>query len=282
VPGDLHCHSKISDGSLGLEEIITLAARSGLKYLSITDHDTYAGVQRAVLIGNRMGVNVIPGIELSTFNCKTNKKVHLLAYMCDLPDRLERICKITADARKKAANIMVNRLVKIYKIPPEMIVKRSSGSTNFYKQHISHALMDCGYSTEIYGSLYQKLFGPNGLILAEPEYPDTFEVLEEIKQAYGIAVLAHPPVYRTIEDIDSLVSAGLDGIEVYHTRHTEEQTQLLIGIANKNNLLMTGGSDFHGMYNVVPTRLGQAVSTDEMIMALQSYKKKIAKEKAAV
>ena len=280
MPGDLHCHSKISDGSLGLEEIITLASKRGLKYLSITDHDTYAGVQRAVLIGSRMGVTIIPGIELSTFNHKTNKKVHLLAYLCDLPERLERICKVTSDLRKKAANVMVNRLVKEYPIPVDMIVKRSAGSTNFYKQHFMHALMDAGYTTQIFGDLFQTLFGANGSIVYTPEYPDTFEVIKEIKQAFGVCVLAHPPIYKTIDDIDMLAEAGIDGIEVFHPRHTTEQTELLAGIANKHSLLMTGGSDFHGMYNFSPNTVGEVSISDEMVAALFSYKKKMSNNKA--
>ena len=282
MPGDLHCHSRISDGSLGLEEVITLAAKSGLKYLSITDHDTFAGVQRAVLIGNRMGVTIIPGIELSTFNYKTNKKVHLLAYLCDLPDRLERICKQTSDSRKQAANKMVGRLLREYPLPVDMIVKRSAGSTNFYKQHIMHALMEAGYTTQIFGPLYQELFGKDGKFLVEPEYPDTFEVIDEIKSACGISVLAHPPVYNTIDDIDSLVAAGLDGLEVFHPRHTAEQSQLLQGIANKHNLLLTGGSDFHGMYNFSANIIGSVTVPDEMVLALNSYKKKLMKNAKAI
>ena len=100
MAADLHCHTKISDGSVGIEEIIAMAKRRGLSAISITDHDTTAGAIRAVIIGKRHQLNVIHGVEFSAFDSQTNKKVHLLCYASDTPDRLEGLCRKVGESRK--------------------------------------------------------------------------------------------------------------------------------------------------------------------------------------
>ena len=88
--GDLHCHTKLSDGSLGIEDLITLAKKRGIEAIAITDHDCLAGTVRGKIIGDRFGVQVIPGVELSATDTKTGKKVHLLCYLSDAPDQIGR------------------------------------------------------------------------------------------------------------------------------------------------------------------------------------------------
>lgn len=273
MPGDLHCHTKISDGSVGIEEVISLAKRRGLSTISVTDHDATAGSTRAVIIGKRQQVNVIHGVELSAVDTKRGNKVHLLCYQCDIPDRLEGLCRRVGDSRKKAALAMVRKVMRYYPITPDLIVKCATGSTNIYKQHIMHALMDAGYADSIYGELYNKLFAPGqGTALVEPEYPDFHEVLELIHSSGGIAVLAHPPIYNSEDSMEELVELGLDGIEVWHPSHSEEDQNRLFEFAKHHNLLMTGGSDFHGMYGTTARPLGSTTTPDEYVDALMSYK----------
>lgn len=99
MASDLHCHTKISDGSMGIEELIAIAKRRGLSAISVTDHDTTAAATRAVIIGRRQELQVIHGVEFSTIDKSREKKAHLLCYQCDTPDRLEGLCR----AREKAA-----------------------------------------------------------------------------------------------------------------------------------------------------------------------------------
>lgn len=172
---------------MGIDELIAIAKRRGLTAISVTDHDTTAAATRAVIIGRRQGVNVVHGVEFSTMDSQRGKKAHLLCYLCDTPDRLEGMCRRTGESRKKAAMAMVRKVMRYYPITPELIVKCATGSTNIYKQHIMHALMDAGYADSIYGELYDKLFAPGtGAALIEAEYPDTREVLELIHSAGGI------------------------------------------------------------------------------------------------
>lgn len=275
MAADLHCHTKISDGSVGIEEIIAMAKRRGLSAISITDHDTTAGAIRAVIIGKRHQLNVIHGVEFSAFDSQTNKKVHLLCYASDTPDRLEGLCRKAGESRKKASMAMVRKVMRYYPISPDMIVKCATGSTNIYKQHIMHALMDAGYADSVYGELYDKLFSPEqGTAYISPEYPDFREVLELIHSSGGIAVMAHPPMYHSEDLLEEMVSLGLDGIEVWHPNHTEEDVRRLSDFADRHNLLKTGGSDFHGMYSPYARPLGSATMPDEDLQALLSYKDK--------
>ena len=145
---------------MGIDELIAIAKRRGLTAISVTDHDTTAAATRAVVIGRRQGVDVIHGVEFSTMDTKRGNKAHLLCYLCDTPDRLEGMCRRIGESRRKAAMGMVRKVMRYYPITPELIVKCATGSTNIYKQHIMHALMDAGYADSIYGELYDKLFAP--------------------------------------------------------------------------------------------------------------------------
>lgn len=281
MASDLHCHTKISDGSMGIEELIAIAKRRGLTSISVTDHDTTAAATRAVIIGKRQGLKVIHGVEFSTMDTKRGKKAHLLCYMCDTPDRLEGLCRRTGESRRKAAMEMVRKVMRYYPITPELIVKCATGSTNIYKQHIMHALMDAGYADSIYGELFDKLFAPGtGSALVEPEYPETREVLDLIHSAGGVAVLAHPLVYHNEELMEELAETGLDGIEVWHPHHTEEEREQLLAFAQEKGLLATGGSDFHGMYTRYVRPLGSTSAPDEYAEALMAYKDKRRKKNA--
>lgn len=285
MPADLHCHTRLSDGSLGIEDLILLAKRSGVDTIAITDHDCLAGTVRGKIIGERHGVTVIPGVEISAFDPTNNKKVHFLCYLAENPDRLEGLCKRNSLSRRKASQLMVVKASQRYPICSELVLKCAAGSTNIYKQHILHALMECGYSTEIFGNIYTELFDPNSPnnINVQPKYPEPLEVLEAIHDAGGIAVLAHPGFYDNFDILPELIENGLDGVEVWHPKNTEEHREKLISIAKKNNLLMTGGSDFHGMYSAHVTTLASCETPEENLAALLSYqaKQRRAKKKAA-
>ena len=274
--GDLHCHTKLSDGSLGIEDLITLAKKRGIEAIAITDHDCLAGTVRGKIIGDRFGVQVIPGVELSATDTKTGKKVHLLCYLSDAPDRLEGLCHRNSLARKKAAHYMMLQVAKRYPVAAELIVKCATGSTNIYKQHIMQALMECGFSRDIYGEMYHKLFDKDSpeSVLVTPKYPDIEEVLTAIHDAGGIAVLAHPYFFDNLDSLPRLIENGLDGIEVWHPCATEKQQAELKKIATKNKLLMTGGTDFHGLYNLDPVSIGDMLTPDDAMAKLLGYKAK--------
>ncbi len=276
LKADLHCHTKLSDGTLGIDDIIILAKNSGVTTLAITDHDCLAGIVRAELIGHRHGVNVIPAVEFSATDSKRGAKAHILCYLPDKPERLEGLCKSNSLLRKRAGQMMVLKTAKKFPVTPEFITKCCQGSTNIYKQHIMQALMECGYTTTIFGDLYKMLFTKESRInvLMDAKYPEPAEIIDAIHEAGGIAVLAHPGFYDNFELFEELIPAGLDGVEVWHPENTPEQQEKLIAIAKKHGLVMTGGSDFHGGFNMYPVKLGDYGPDEDHLNQLLTYKAK--------
>ncbi len=265
MKGDLHCHTKLSDGSLGIEDIIVQAKRTGIDFLSITDHDTLSSTSRATVLGERYGVHIIPGVELSAWDKTRNSKVHILCYSPQKPDRLEGLCLKSCAIRKSCANEMIENVMKLYPITAESVLKHSTGSKSIFKQHIMRALIDYGYATDFYGSLNDELFNhENGTCLVEREYPDVNFVLDLIHSAKGVAVMAHPMQYDNLELLEELAEKGkLDGVEVYHYTAGDEDKKKMLEISEKYNLIVTGGSDFHGLYNAEPSYIGMNTTDKE-------------------
>lgn len=274
MAADLHCHTKMSDGSVGIDELILLAKARGISTISVTDHDTFAGATRAKIFGDRRGVEVIPGAEFSTMDPLTGRRAHILCYLCDRPERLEGLCKRIGDLRRRAANIMIQKVMRLYPIHPEIILRRAQGSTNVFKQHIMHALIDAGYTDEFYGSLYQKLFNRRtGLARSPIEYPDVHDVIRQVHEAGGVAVLAHPGEYDSYDLLDQLARDGeIDGVEVWHPRNNPGDEERFIQVAQQYGLIMTGGTDYHGMYTSEPHPIGTCTTPDDQLEALKKKK----------
>ena len=290
LKADLHCHTKLSDGTMGIDDLIQLAKKSGVDTIAVTDHDFIAGTVRAGVLGKRLGVNVIPAVEFTCTDKKRSSRAHILCYLPDRPEQLLGLCKRNSTVRKSASRIMALRVAEKYPVSPDFIVKCAAGSTNLYKQHIMQALLESGYTTQIFGDLFHQLFSKESPdnVLVSSVYADPFETINEIHDAGGIAVLAHPGFYDNFELLDELIEAGIDGVEVWHPENTPEQQEYLKAVAKKHKLLMTGGSDFHGGYNAKPTVLGQCYTPQDNLNELLNYKAKqrrkqrrLEKEKAA-
>ncbi len=276
MSADLHCHTKLSNGSLGIEDLILLAKKRGINTIAITDHDCLAGTVRGKVIGERHGVTVIPGVELSGTDKTNGQEIHMLCYKPDFPDRLEGLCRRSSLIRKKSSHIMVLKTAQKYPVTPEFVAKCASGSTNIFKVHIMQALMENGFTDRIFGELYTKLFGKEteGNINHTPQYEDIFDILKAIHEAGGIAVLANPQKCKNDKLLDELVEAGLDGIEVYSPELSEDEKETYIKYAKKNKLLTTGGSNFKGLYNKNILSVGDCDLPDECVQELNSYKAK--------
>lgn len=262
---DLHCHTKLSDGSMGIEDIIDQSARTGIEWLSITDHDTMASFSRAGILGERAGVNILKGVELSAWDKKRGRKVHILCYAPKKPDRLEGLCLKSCEIRKACSKEMIDKVMSKFPITLESILKHTTASKSIFKQHIMRALIEYGYALEFYGDLDRELFNSEtGSCYVEREYPDVNFVIDLIHTAKGVAVMAHPAHYDSIELLEELASKGkIDGVEVGHWSADENYRHELSAIASRYELIETGGSDFHGLYNNVPTHLGSETTTKE-------------------
>lgn len=282
--GDLHCHTTLSDGSLGIEEVIVQAKRMKLDYLAITDHDTLSSSNRAQILAERYGINIIPAVELSAWDKSRGEKVHILCYAPQKPDRLEGLCLKSCSIRTECAKDMIDKVKELYPIPEDAVRAYTKGSKSIFKQHIMRALVNYGYATELYGEINDRLFGKDGECLVTREYPDVNFVLDLIHSSKGIAVMAHPFLFGggNVDLIDDLIEKGkLDGIEVFHFSADKPQQEELLKKCADNGLIATGGSDFHGLYNSVATHIGSRFTDDEnmrKLLALISENKQKAKK----
>lgn len=277
MTADLHCHTKLSDGTMGIEDLIVLAMKRGVTTISITDHDCVVGTVRAQNLAKRYGIKVIPGVEISCTHRESGKRVHILCYNAEKPERLANICHNNSQARKKAGRVMTVRAADRYPFDPGFVAKTAMVSTNVYKQHIMQVLMDCGFTTSVYGDIFKELFTKESEnnILVNTVYATPKDAIDAIHDAGGIAVLAHPGLSDCFDLLDEMTQLGIDGVEVWHPYNTEQQQQDLMAFAKEHELLMTGGSDFHGAYNTRTVSLGDFGTPQENVDELLGYKAKM-------
>ncbi len=268
---DLHIHSQHSDGTLTIKEIISYANTINLNSIAISDHDTVKSAIYSIKNPKVKNVNLIPAIELSAFDYKRNCRVHVLCYYPTITNELIYFCENMKNRRNFA--FQCTKEILLQKYPKEIITmaqKFAKNSDVIYKQHILHALLYYGYTDKIYGKLYAYLFDKtSGAALFNPAYDNIYTVLKIIKNCKGISCIAHPGAYKNIALCEELASKGLiDCIEINHPRNTKEDIYKLQLIAKKFNLIITGGTDFHGMYSKKPHNIGEFTTNDKNINAM--------------
>jgi len=248
---DLHCHTTASDGTFSPEEFILEAKRLGVTTVAITDHDTLDGIQEAVDAGEKAGVRVIPGVELSAEF--SGGRVHVLGYHIDYTDpTLVGTLAEMANERKERIPKVVKALQGIgFKITEEDVAKHVGNAGSPGRPHVASALVEKGYYPSIKAAM-------DGGVLSDGQPGDIprkklspIECVQLIANAGGIPVLAHP--YQTKLDdaaldkfVGELSEWGLAGIETYYSEHTPEMTAKYQKLAAAWHLIETGGSDWHG------------------------------------
>lgn len=249
---DLHTHTRASDGTETPAENVRIALAAGLSALAITDHDTVAGIEEAEAEGQRLGVTVVPGVEISTV--AGGQDIHVLGYYIRYGDpallaRLEELRSV----RDKRNGMMVEKLRELglaITLDEVMERRRRSGRSDetVGRPHIAQVLMDKGYV----GSLeeaFSKYLGKTGAAYVNPPRIRPETAIGWIHEAGGAAVLAHPGLYGDDALAEALISQGLDGIEALHTDHTPEEAERYQAMADRHGLIVTAGSDFHGERN---------------------------------
>lgn len=248
---DLHIHTNISDGFQTIEQSLRAAQAKNIQTVAITDHDTTAGVMEAIAIGAKLGIGVIPGVEISAMDKTSGVKVHILGYFMNMPAcNVERLCSPILAARQEQALWQMQQLCAHgYNIDIEQVRRQRQGRP-VYKQHIMLELINKGYTNAVYSDLYRQLFKNNGICAREIEYADPIAAIQAIKADGGIAVLAHPGYDNNYFLLEQLVANGLDGIELFHEKHSLTDLKKIVGLARRHQLILTGGSDYHGeLYN---------------------------------
>ncbi len=246
---DLHTHTTASDGSLTPQQLISKAKLLGLTHIAVTDHDTINGLDEALEAGSQLGVEVIPGVELSVDFA--GGSMHLLAYGLDHSS--QHVCD-TLDQLRNARNIRNDKIVKRlqelgYRIDIEDVLECSSGGT-VGRGHIAKVLVN-SEQVATFPEVFDNLIGKGAIAYVDRYRLEIGEACRMIHDANGISVWAHPGLHeRKLEKLFNLlpqwVEMGLDGIESDYNLHTIALRDQLRNIATQHGLIYTGGSDFHG------------------------------------
>jgi len=242
--GDLHLHTTASDGLLSPIEVVDKAHNLGMAFLSITDHDTIQGTAIAQERGRNLGLEVIPGIELSAEI--EDKEIHILGYFFNYqdPDLLKILDKLD-DARTERATIIIEKLNRLGISLTMDKIRDIAGKGVVGRLHIARAMVSMGYAENV-GDAFQKYIGYKKSAYVERYKLSIRDAIEVILKNKGLPVLAHPSLVGQDELIPKLIAYGLQGIEVYHTEHSFRHIHHYLQLAKKYNLLVTGGSDCHG------------------------------------
>ncbi len=250
MKADLHTHSRCSDGSFTVEDIVQQAVTAGLQLVSITDHDTIEACPRLAAAGKRHGIRTISGVEISAFDYERRKKIHILGYgLRPESGHVQRLCEPVLRARHRNTLRQIAAIAGAgYELTEEEVRSEAGECRYLYKQHIMAVLIRKGYTDSIYSPLYQQLFKGDGPAAGDIEYVDCTEAVAAIAADGGIPVLAHPGQQQSLYLVPKLVACGLAGIELNHPDHTPEIRDRISRIAEQYSLLLTGGSDFHGLY----------------------------------
>jgi predicted metal-dependent phosphoesterase TrpH len=274
MPGiDLHVHSVFSDGTFTPRQMVELAVERGLTTVALTDHDTVNGLDEAFSAGDELGVEIVPGIELSSIY--EGNGVHVLCYFMDpeTPDLAAELQRLRED-RYTRGERMVAKLQELgYPISFERVREIAEGG-NIVRPHVAQALVEAGVVPTLKEAFSDELIGSGGRAYVEKHALHPLDALELVHGAGGACVLAHPGTFRETKPvpatlIDELAEAGLDGIEASHPEHTPEVEAEYVQTALRLGLIWTGSSDCHGdRYD--PVRLGMRTTAPEQLERLRA------------
>lgn len=267
---DLHVHTTASDGILTPTEVVKKAKKLGLSAIGIADHDTIGGVKEAMTAGKKFGLEVVPGVEITNYwSQQGRREFHTLGYYVDLDSELlNSTLNHYQQVRVKRAEKIVEKLQDLgFAITYQQVKKLAKGAIG--RPHLARAVISNKHNKQLLNKAFGKMpdiseFIGAYIIPGKPAYvekagmePD--ETINLIHQSQGIAVLAHLGWNLKIgeeETVKQFVDWGIDGLETIHGKKTKEESLECIGyfssLAKKYDLLITGGSDFHGEWEGEP------------------------------
>ena len=262
---DLHLHTTFSDGTLTPTEIVEVSANRGLRYISITDHDSTEGIVEGFKAARQYSdLELIPGVELSTDVPGT--EIHLLGYFVDQNDiEFQNTLSVFRDSRKERAKRMVKKLSELnVKISWERVQEISNGAS-IGRPHIAQAMVESGY-VNYPKDAFDKFLGRNAPAYVERIRLTPSDAIELLVKNGAIPIMAHPTfaipnmnkdgLSKLTEMLVEMKEAGLAGLEVYYGLYSTEETNKLRTIAEDLELICTGGSDYHGSGNPEEAKIG--------------------------
>lgn len=263
MPGpDLHLHSTASDGVLSPAAIVELATRAGCPAIAITDHDSVDGVAEALAEAAHTPLTVIPAVELSAG--LDGRDLHVLGYHIDHTDQvlrahLEQLRAVRVERAERIVRSLHDAGVSLHL---DDVLKLADGGS-VGRAHIAQLLVSSGQAASV-DDAFRRLLGRSAPHYVPKPLCSPGEVIGWIRNAGGIAVLAHPGLSRVDDLVPGLVEVGLLGIEAYHSAHDAETVQRYVLLAQQLGLVVTGGSDFHGL-DREGDRLGSANVPDSVV-----------------
>lgn len=244
---DLHLHTTASDGTLTPEQLVCRAAQEGFDLIAVTDHDSTAGVEQARRAAEKLGLQVLTGVELS---CGAQKEIHVLGYGFDPENAaFEQFCACRRGQRIARTEEMVRRLCALGRpVSVERVRELARGVMG--RPHVARALMEAGHAASV-SEAFERYLKPGKPGYVPKEDVKVSEAVRLVREAGGVAVLAHPMELKmgetTLEPlIHEWKTQGLAGIEAYHPSAQNNHAHALVHMARREGMLVTGGSDFHG------------------------------------
>jgi predicted metal-dependent phosphoesterase TrpH len=266
---DLHVHSTASDGSQPPAVVVASAAEAGLDVVALTDHDSTEGWEEALVTGERLGIGVVPGIEMS---CRVRDiSVHVLSYLHDSADAdLRAELTLTREDRVVRVRRMVQRIAADYPLTWDDVLEHVAEGATVGRPHIADAMIARGL-VETRDQAFETTLHRSSPYFVSHYAPQAVDAVRLLLAAGGVPVMAHPRAGRrgrvvTDEDLAELAAAGLAGIEADHPDHTPDEREAVRRLAGELGLLVTGGSDYHGP--VRPNRLGAFTTAGEVYRAI--------------
>jgi predicted metal-dependent phosphoesterase TrpH len=242
---DLHLHSRFSDGTYAPEELAAQARRCGLSAIALTDHDSVEGCAATAQACAAAGIEFIAGTELTAE--QDGNELHLLGYFVDTHN--DRLLTQTARfqvVRQNRIREMVSRLNRLRVPLSADAVFALANCRAPGRPHVARALVQAGLCANL-DEAFERFLKKNRPAWVPKFKMSAGEAIDLIHQAQGVAVLAHPGLNRTDEVIPDLVESGMDGIECFHTKHSTTTSERYLEMADRFRLLVTGGSDCHGV-----------------------------------
>ncbi len=242
---DLHIHTTASDGRLTPVEVVEEAATRNLGTISITDHDTIKGMEEACAAAEKAGIELIPGVEITAdFN---GRECHLLMYGFSPEDKIVRkFLREQQKIRVYRARRIVGNLNRLgFDISFDEVLARAGMAASIARPHIASVMVEKGYAGNT-REVFMRYLGNDRPAYFKCEYQPVAEIAGLAQQAGGVLILAHPGFCYSDGDLETMLNAGIDGVEYVHPSHPYQLQKKYYEWAVKHDLLVSGGSDYHG------------------------------------